>query len=141
MCWELYQKKRATKSYPARRDLVDRGVPPSVQSEVQQIISVQNAGLEKGLKDFSVFKRDMDEALLSGDISAYSSYEVKLRGPVSVVATGAISPNRLLDNTSLQALHDPKLTVQSLAFGTDVHPGGSVSSSCGTRRIVPQNGS
>ncbi len=120
ICWELYQKTRAVKSGPVLHDLVDRGASEHIQREIQEIIGVQDAGFRKGLADFESIKHEMDEALTTSDFSSFSAHEFVLEGPVSVVATGAISPNLTLSGVPIQTLHDKEVRIQLLAFGVDV---------------------
>ncbi|MCH7792934.1 MAG: hypothetical protein IID31_11735 [Planctomycetes bacterium] len=91
-----------------------------MQREIQEIIGVQDAGFQKGLADLESIKHEMDEALTTSDFSSVSAHEFVLEGPVSIVATGAITPNLTLGGVSIQTLHDKEARIQLLAFGVDV---------------------
>jgi len=125
ICWEVYQKMKALNNYSTVRDLIDRGSNEHLQTEAQKRIALQNNGFKKGLKDLEIVKKGMDRALVTGNLKEYSTYEIVINGSVSVVATGAITPNRLLDGTPIQILHDIKATIQSVAYGVDVRPDGA----------------
>ena len=121
VCWELYQKIKAVKSYPAKRDLIDRGTDEYVQLNRQYKNLIQYYGHQEGLNDFLYLKKEMDKVLISWNLSEFSSYEIILKGPVSVVSTGAISPNHLLNEKRIQVLHDTTKRAQLVAFGVDIH--------------------
>ena len=120
VCWELYQKIRAIRGSPAVRDLLDRGLDPAEQREVQFVLQAQADGFEKGRAESLRVKLAMDRALIAEDYSNYSMVEVLLAGSTSVVATGAVTPNRTLAGKQLQVLHDPSHPSEWLAFGVDV---------------------
>src|SRR5258708_2852474 len=94
ICWELYRKIAAVKSGAVARDLVDRGLPQNLQRGIQVLRSVQDAGFRKGLASLETVKRELDLAYQSKAYSKFATYEIKLDGPLSIAATGAISPNR-----------------------------------------------
>lgn len=99
------------------RDLVDRGLPAEHQRELQAFWANQNAGAEKGLKDFQQLKSIMDEQLLRRDYSGWNRAVIHFRGDLCVASTGAISPNRDMEGNALQTLHDPDSEIQELLFG------------------------
>ena len=117
LCHEVYQKTGMVRSYPRMRDLVDRGLPAEHQRELQAFWANQNAGAEKGLKDFQQLKRIMDEHLLRRDYSGWNRAVIHFRGDLCVASTGAISPNRDMDGNALQTLHDPDSEIQELLLG------------------------
>jgi hypothetical protein len=125
ICWELYQKSRAVRSGPIRRDLVDRGAPPHMQRLAQALLGVQDAGFKKGLADLLAVKGRMDQALALADYSAFSAREFRLEGSFDVAATGAITPNRTPSGVPLQVLHDVQAETQWLAFGVDLRDTGA----------------
>jgi hypothetical protein len=125
ICWELYQKRRATKASPVLRDLVDRGMPEHLQRQVQIRLAVQQSGFEKGLAELSALKQRMDAALLASDFGLIESLELALEGTLGIASTGAITPNRSRSGRQLQTLHDDSRPMQWLAFGVDLrqsHP-------------------
>jgi hypothetical protein len=125
VCWELYQKTRAVKANRTYRDLLDRGSPVVIQRPVQRLLNVQNAAFQKGLNYLVAAKSRMDSAFQAKDYSEFSAYEIEIVGPVGIAATGAITPNRLMNGTILQSLRDPKAVIQWLAFGVDVRDNGA----------------
>jgi len=120
VCWELYQKVRAIKSNPTIRDLVDRSAPTEIQKVAQAMLGTQGAGFTKGYKDANRTKKAMDEAYLRRDYDSYRTYRVKVRGPLAIASTGAITPNRTLSGVMLQVLHDVNAKIEWLSFGVDI---------------------
>jgi hypothetical protein len=120
MCWELYQKTRATKAESTIRQLIDRGASPSAQLFAQERIGMEQAGFTHGLKSLVERKKNMDTAFIAKDYSSFETFEVVLDGPLTIAATGAVTPNRTISRAPLQVLHDPGGRLEWLAFGTDV---------------------
>lgn len=125
ICWEYYQKVRATRAAPVFRDLVDRGVGTQFQQSAQSILKAQREGFEQGKADLVIVKCAMEDSLLSSEFSVYRMFEVLIDGPTSVVATGAITPNRTISGRSLQVLHDASKPTEWLSFGVDVSERGT----------------
>lgn len=124
LCHEIYQKTGLLKADPILRSLVDRGVPPEVQREIQEMWTALEAGTRSGLEDFEKLKGVMDEQLLSGMYSGWSRAVVNFRGELCVASTGAVSPNRDFENQQLQVLHDREAEMQELPFGIVATPEG-----------------
>lgn len=124
ICWELYQKTGAIRSGAALRQNIDRGSPEETQRMIQELLAIQDAGFQKGLADLQHTKLQMDRALLNREFSPFASYELEFEGPLSIAATGAVTPNRTIDNQPLQTLHDPNRKTEWLAFGTVPREGG-----------------
>ncbi len=125
VCWELYQKVRGTRASPVVRGLLDRGMNARSQREVQSLLRAQSDGFERGRAEAQRVKSSMDAALVARDFGNYRMVEVLVGGPTSVVATGAITPNRTIGGNSLQVLHDPSRPSEWLAFGVDVSERGT----------------
>ena len=117
LCHEVYQKTGLIRSYPRMRDLVDRGLPPEHQRELQEFWANQNAGAKKGLEDFQQLKSVMDEQILGCNYSGWKSAVIYFCGDLCIASTGAISPNLDMDGNALQTLHDPDTEIQELRFG------------------------
>jgi hypothetical protein len=116
LCHEVFQKTAALKSMHIMRRSLD-----------PQIWAVHEAGTQRGLKDFQKLKSLMDEQLLSTDFSGWSQAIVPFSGPLCMVSTGAVSPNRDVDGNDLQTLHDPSTDLESLLAGmTRTNNGGAV---------------
>ncbi len=126
VCWELYQKIRALRSYPTTRKFIDRGTPPDLQKFIQKSIAVQNAGFKKGCEEVKKVKTAMDEAYLRKDYSGYDTFRIKIKGPLDIAATGGITPNRTLSGVQLQTLHDIGADIEWLSFGVDIETGGAI---------------
>jgi len=99
-------------------------MPEDLQREVQATLRVQDAGFDKGLKDLMRVKGGMDKSLLLEDYSPYETYEIQLDGPLSIAATGAITPNQSIHGVVLQTLHDMEAQTQWLSFGVDLRDAG-----------------
>jgi len=119
ICWELHRKIAANKSNPAISKVLDRGTPPSLQELIQRNLSIQRAGLMKGMADLELVKTEMDRALLNGDYSDYRMHEFLLEKPMLVASTGAVTPNRTISGKSLQVIHNMAVKTQWLSFGVD----------------------
>jgi len=124
ICWELYQKMRAQKTEPTRRDLLDRGAPEHTQWRIQKNLAVEHAIIDKTAGDLTTIKHNMDHALVTEDYSQYETYEVQLHGPLAVAATGAITPNLLNVESRLQLVQKIMAPMQCLAFGVDLREEG-----------------
>lgn len=120
VCWELYQKMRALLANPTISKYIDRGAPLEIQQLIQKSLAVQKAGFRKGYEDLKKVKTAMDQAYLKRDYSAYDIFQVKIKGALDIVATGAITPNRTLSGFQLQTLHDMSAEIEWLAFGIDI---------------------
>jgi len=120
VCLEVFQKRRVLKAQFPLRDLIDRGTSEQIQRIVQERAGSHYEGSKKGLEDLEYLKKEMDKALLADDLSEFLTCELAFTGPVSVVTTGAFSPNRLLKGVTIQVLHDTQTRIQGVAFGVDV---------------------
>jgi hypothetical protein len=85
---------------------------------------VQNSGFKKGYEDAKRIKTIMDAAYLQHDYSDFETLRIKVSGPLTIAATGAITPNRSLSSATLQTLHDTTAVIEWLPFGVDVDPNG-----------------
>lgn len=117
LCHEIYQKTGALKSSPEVRRLVDRGVPPSAQREMQDFSATVAAAQGKGLSDSRKLKTVMDKDLLAGSYGEWSNAVVEFDGDLCISCTGAISPDYDLEGNRLQVLHDDEHVLESLMFG------------------------
>ncbi|MGH9629267.1 MAG: hypothetical protein ACRD7E_13185, partial [Bryobacteraceae bacterium] len=117
ICHELYQKSASLAAHPVYRDLVDRGMPMHEQQQIQETLWVFREGVESGLKWAQSIKAEMDRELLACDFNRYSWLSIRFEGPLSVVSTGAVTPNLDLTGESLQTLHDVNAPVEPLFFG------------------------
>jgi len=120
LCWELYQKERASLAFPNIKSNVDQGLTKNLQIKMQEMINAQILGNKKGIRDLQVAKMKMDEVLITRKYDLYRYFEIILKGNSIVAATGAISPTFSLAGSKLQTLHDPNSVIQLLAFGIDV---------------------
>ncbi len=121
VCWEVFQKERAIRMKETLSELIDRGADRTAQQYVQRALHIQDAGMRKGLRDAARLKDRMDTCLLSGDLSLFEAVRIQITGKPTVVATGAITPNRTVQGNALQTLHDPTVKIAWLPFGIDVH--------------------
>ena len=62
----------------------------------------------------------MDEAYIRRTYASYRTYRIKVRGPLAIASTGAITPNRTLSGVRLQVLHDVNAKTEWLSFGVDL---------------------
>ncbi len=125
VCWELYQKIRALRSFPTTRKYIDRGMSPDLQKNIQRTLAIQNAGFKKGLEEVKRVKTVMDDAYLRKDYSAFDTFRIKIKGSLDIAATGGITPNRTLSGVHLQTLHDTNAEIEWLSFGVDIETDGA----------------
>jgi hypothetical protein len=124
LCHEIYQKTGALKSSPEIRRLVDRGVPPSAQREMQDLFANLAAAQGQGLSDSQKLKTAMDAQLLAGTYEGCSSAVVKFDGDLCIGCTGSMTPDHDLEGKRLQTLHDDSTPLESLLFGMAVTDAG-----------------
>jgi hypothetical protein len=117
LCHEIFQKTGALKASPEVRRLVDRGVPPSVQRERQELFANLAAAQGKGLSDSRKLKTVMDKDLLAGSYEDWSSAIVEFDGNLCISCTGVMNPDYDLEGHRLQVLHDDEHVLESLMFG------------------------
>lgn len=120
MCWELYQKTRAARGYQTRRDLVDRGMPPFAQREIQEMLEAHNSGVALGIEDIRLAKITMDHQLAAGDYAKIRALEITMEGPLSVAATGAIMPGLSAAARTLRDTGRLERPMDMMAFGCDI---------------------
>src|SRR5579859_4904779 len=80
VCHEVYQKSGNLKSLPTLRNVVDRGLPPIDQKEIQQFWDVFEAGTNLGLANFMKLKAAMDAQLLKAEYSGWSRAIIRFQG-------------------------------------------------------------
>jgi hypothetical protein len=116
-CHELYQKHGSASSHEPIRQLLDRGRSPQVQREIQEMQRVQQLGVLKGLEEARRNKTRMDAELLANEFGGWKRLFVRFTGPLSVVSTGAPTPNRGIRGAVFQTLHDPQARIERLHLG------------------------
>ena len=121
VCWELYEKIFAIRACPTMRDYVDCGQSIERQKQIQGELLLFEAGNTFGCEDVKRVKTTMDKAHMQKNYTSYSTYRVKLRGPLSIASTGGITPDRALNGDVLQNLNDPSANIEWLAFGVDIN--------------------
>ncbi|BBB49062.1 hypothetical protein [Pelolinea submarina] len=119
LCHEIYQKRGALRASPEiiKQAKTDSGLTEEEREKRLHLIEVQDLGYQKGLEHFLQLKTKMDKQLLTKDYSGWNNWTVEFEGDISVVSTGAISPNVDLDGNVLQELHDSNSEQQSFLFG------------------------
>ena len=120
ICHEVYQKSAALKALPIYSDLIDRGTPQVEQLQYQDMMRTFTAGVSSGLTSARTFKAEMDCELLARDFGKFSWLTITFSGPLSVVSTGAVTPNLDFEGREIQPLHDLNKDVQPLFVGTAV---------------------
>ena len=117
ICWEIYQKKRSIKAHSILRDNLDRGKTPEHQREIQEELLFSVQANRYGLKILEAEKELFDHAYRAENYAKFGFYELILSGELSVVATGAIQPTRLLSGQAIASVQVPG---QTIAFGIDI---------------------
>jgi len=116
ICHEIHQKSGLLKSDPIMRSLVDRGLSAEEQAKVQQLWAKFEDGTRRGLADVRGVKSVMDQQILRDNYSGWSRAVVSFRGDLSVVSTGAVTPNRDFDGKQLQDLQNFDVDIEQLPF-------------------------
>ena len=139
LCHEVYEKKGFLRAGPVVLDLVDRGRPLEIQAELHRKYALMDSGARKGLDSFLRLKDLMDRQLLVAEYSGWSRVIVQFRGDLCVVSTGAVSPNRNMENEKLQVLHDVDADQETLLFGVvTTTEGGAVVLTWPTPQLAPR---
>lgn len=119
-CHELYQKIASLRSQKDPEvsasnffDLPLEMIPAMVHAT-----EVQEAGTEAGVTRITDLKRKLDDSLISRNYDGWVTLTIPFEGPLTLVSTGVIHPNRsLVDDRELQVLHDPDADIQALMLG------------------------
>ena len=136
LCFELYQKRGALRAMPFTRQLLDRGLAPQEQAEVQDDMDAYAEASIAGLRDLGETKTELDKALLSQDWGAIESDIVSFRGAIEVVSSGAAAPSADLRGTPLQRYEDLDTRLEELYWNVvATDSGGAVV--IGRRRNCP----
>lgn len=102
ICYEVHRKRSVALANPMIQPLIDRGYTESLQRERQAMHRVGDEGNAAGLDHFERLKVSMELALGAGDLSSWRSTILWFSGPLGVVASGVVSPNRDLGGLELQ---------------------------------------
>jgi hypothetical protein len=113
-CHELFQKQASHRSQDTVRQLLDRGKGETLQRMIQYEQYWQGQGVAKGLEDARRRKARLDRQLLDRHFGRFRRLFLTSSGPMSIVSTASVTPNRTLSGTSLQTLHDPAAQIESL---------------------------
>ena len=95
-CHEFYQKRGSDRSQEPMRSFLDRGLSRDRQEAIQELYNWQGAEVRAGLEFSRRHKARMDAELLAGDLAGWNRLFVRFEGPISVVSTGAPSPENSL---------------------------------------------
>ncbi|PQA78169.1 SEC-C metal-binding domain-containing protein [Rhodoferax sp. TS-BS-61-7] len=114
LCHELYQKQGAARSLRQLAPLLDRGLPPLEQEEIQRRNEIQIAGNQKAVGELVSQKHWADQALLSQTYSDWRFVCLEFEGPLCIATCGAPTPTKDIEGNQLQVLHDPNNQLQHL---------------------------
>ncbi len=123
ICHEIFQKMAAYEDYMSMRSTLDKGKNFEKQQEIQGNLNAGLMGTQKGLRELGKQKTDFDHSLLSKDYSAWKHAIFFFEGSLSVASVGTFSPNRSLNGTEIQVMHDintPQQPVVLSVVATDV---------------------
>lgn len=112
VCHEVYQKAGAKQALHFLQNQLPKGA-----SHDEKSFQAIQAGNEKGLREFSLLKEDMDKTLIEHTYGKWSHLLVTFDGPLCLASSGMVSPNRDISGNELQVLHDPKTAIESAALG------------------------
>ena len=118
ICHELYQKSSSASVQPLIRSMIGKGRSQAEQREIQDMVRAFGDGVISGREWAMTTKCSMDRDLLSADFGRLSSWVAYFDGPLSVVSTGAVTPNFDLQGRELLKLHDLSSEVEPIFFGT-----------------------
>lgn len=119
-CHEVYQKTAALRGQedPGTNASNFVDIPLEAVPAMVHLEEVQGAGTAAGLDRITSLKRKLDESLLKGNYDVWVTLTIPFEGPLALVSTGVIHPNRsLVDYRELQVLHDPDADIQALMLG------------------------
>ncbi len=128
LCHEFFQKRGAKHAGVALQSLIDRGLAPITQREIQGELRSSQNGRSKANKDLNDIKGLADHDLISKDYSRWDFVCLTFSGSLTIAASGATTPNQDFSGKILQVLHDPEVALQHLYI--------SVIASDGAPRIV-----
>ncbi len=123
-CHELYQKQGSVRSHDPLRQIADRGMAPEDQAVVQAMQHAAGAAVAMGLADAEHHKRQMDTDLTGHIFSGYEALFIQFQGPISIVSSGAPTPNRALSGEEICDLADPDAVMPRLYVGVVPWTGG-----------------
>lgn len=126
LCHEIHSKRAADATESVARALIDRGMPPWAQREVQRILDLQHRGIQKALEDLDSAKKHMDRVLLSGDLAGFCAVTLEFDGPLTLATSGTLTPDVDLNGNRLQVLHDLNAKMEWLSIAVDATLSGGV---------------
>ena len=125
LCHEFYQKQSAARSLASLAPLLDRGLSPIEQREIQRRNDIRIAGNLKAVTNLTEQKSAADQALLSKTYSDWRFTCVEFDGPLCIATSGAPTPTQDFEGHSLQVLHDPNAQLQHLYLSVIARPNGA----------------
>lgn len=126
LCHELHLKRSVVESHDERRQLIDRGLSHTRQTQAQNEVGAFTQGASAALGDLMHVKGIMDEALVRQDFRACQMVVVEFDGPVIVAGTGTITPDVDFSGRRLFALEDLDSRCEWLGVASDVTSTGGV---------------
>lgn len=124
LCHEVHQKLGSVRARSYVRDVIDRGQPPEVQTDLQAMHFLFEIGVRLGLRDVMLHKKAADQALLTGDLSSWSDCRVRFHGTFCIASTGAPTPDHDLTGNRIQDLMEPEVPAQPLLYSIEPDPQG-----------------
>jgi hypothetical protein len=125
LCHELYQKQSAARSLLALSPMLDKGLPPDGQREIQQRNSISLAGTKKAIEDLKGTKTVADRSLITKNYDEWRFACLEFSGPLSLATAGAPTPTEDLDGRPLQSLHDSNTPIQHMYLSIVSCPDGA----------------
>lgn len=114
LCHELFQKMSSERARIKLQPLIDRGLPPERQREIQHFFAVELAGVRSAIADLSAIKRIADKDLLARNYADWEFVCLAFSGPLCFATSGSTTPNQDLQGTHLQTLHEPNAQLEHL---------------------------
>ena len=126
LCHEIHSKRAANAAEPVARTLIDRGMPPWAQRQVQTLLDLRHLGIQKGLEGLDLAKKHMDGILLSGELAGICAVALEFDGPLTLATSGTLTPDIDLSGNRLQVLRDLTAKMEWLSISVDATPTGGV---------------
>lgn len=103
--FELATKDSHLRSHVASKEFIDYGRPFELQAIFQNLLSMQQVGIEQGLKDMTLLKALYDDAFQAQDFSKFSFYGVEFDKVLPFAAAGAFMPEFDFTGAPLQEMN------------------------------------
>lgn len=125
LAYEAYQKRLSLKWIDVYRQ-ADRGRDFAAQCDIQGYIWHHAEGVRLGVNDSERWKKEYDQAFVSGDYKGFRCYTIKLSEIIPIVACGGLHVEYDFEGRALQKLGRDLLNYEHMLYNLTVLNGKSV---------------